>query len=76
MIDVSYLFAPDAKDSVKDKFCGDQFTLRNRSDSMRKLSEALQTSKDKKIRRHLSVQDFYHFYLYFKEVMPVMKHLS
>lgn len=43
---------------------------------MRKLSEALQTSKDKKIRRHLSVQDFYHFYLYFKEVMPVMKHLS
>lgn len=43
---------------------------------MRKLSVELQASKDKKIKKHLTVQDFYHFYLYFKEVMPVMKHLS
>ena len=32
--------------------------------------------QDKKIKKHLSVQDFYHFYLYFKEAIPVMKHLS
>lgn len=79
LIDVSYLFVPDAKDVVMDKFAnlGDNnFTLRNRGESMRKLSVELQASKDNKIRIHISVQDFYHFFLYLKEVMPVMKHLS
>lgn len=43
---------------------------------MRRLSQELQASAEKKILKQLTVQEFYHFYLYFKEVMPVMKHLS
>ena len=54
----------------------DGFTMRNRGESMRKLSQELKSSKDNKIRKHISVQEFYHFYLYFKELIPVMKHLS
>lgn len=43
---------------------------------MRRLSQELQASADKKIRKQVSVQEFYHFYLYLKELIPVMKHLS
>ena len=78
LMDVSYLFKPEAKNAVQTKLANNSegFTLRNRGDSMKRLTQELQDSADKKIRKHLTVQEFYHFYLYFKEVMPVMRHLS
>ena len=36
-MDVSYLFSAEAKESVKDKFGKNEFTLRNRGNSMKKL---------------------------------------
>ena len=76
LIDVSYLFKPETSNTVKQKFGTGGFTLRDRGDTMKRLTEELQNSADKKIRKHLTVHEFYHFYLYFKEVMPVMNHLS
>ena len=40
LMDVSYLFKPEVKDSVKNNFAknGDGFTLRNRGNSMKRLT--------------------------------------
>ena len=40
LMDVSYLFKPEAKDAVKSKFAknGDGFTFRNRGNSMKRLT--------------------------------------
>jgi len=57
LMDVSYLFKPEAKDAIKNKLAGngDGFTFRNRGDSMKRLTQELQESADKKIRKHLTV---------------------
>lgn len=75
LIDVSNLFKAKGAES-SGKFGKGGFSLMGRTSSMKRLAEELQNSADKKIRKHLTIQEFYHFYLYFKEIMPVMNHLS
>jgi hypothetical protein len=59
----------DVKDIVHSKR---SYSLRNRGASMKKLSDEMQKSQDKILVRNLTVPQFYEFYSFLKEVIPVM----
>ena len=53
-----------------------ELSMRTRGDSSIRLKKEIEKSSQNCIIKQMKIEDFYNFFLYFKELVPIMKNIA